>query len=436
MPRPDFPWLQMLLLVASYAALNMGTLLVWRSQWNIFGYGSLGFFVVTYLVPLMFTDQLRTWPPGILNLYTGIMLAGSVFYLLGLWFGFRLPRGRVLQLFRAGENSGPLIRRRTLQIVTLSVVGLYVSFAIMGYIPLFADDPLMAKYARGDYRAGYFRAIWLYLPCLQAFVGYLPLFMFIMWRSRRIQYLLVLLAGLLSMALTLQRGELGGPVLFGLVIITAASRRKSLLCAFVIFSTALYFIGALGNYFVFRVMGLPTLQVPIAEIVAAGSADVQESIVFLEEFESHGQYSLGRTIVGGLIPFRYKWSPGIWTVEIEHEMTEEEAGDYPSRGIHIAFPIMEYAAFDWPGVMVLSLLTGLLTGYIVGFAERRVPRSPPEVAAVVFVVCSALLGIVNTNALEWHTLILVLMLVPVFHPVNIILRRRPERVSDSVLVAG
>jgi hypothetical protein len=213
----DFPWFQSVLLLASYAVFSLGTWIVWRSRWNLIAPVQSGFFLVAYLIPLLLTDGLYLFQPSnpsvqpqLINLYTSLMLVGACMYILGLLAGANLPRFAIADkpFFSLPRflTCKEYVRQRTISIAAAAAFGLYISFLIMGYVPLFAAEPLQAKYFHDQYRPGYLRAVWLYLPCFSAFTVYAPILMLVMWQRPRIRYAFVFIVGLAALVLTLHRG--------------------------------------------------------------------------------------------------------------------------------------------------------------------------------------------------------------------------------------
>ena len=130
---------------------------------------------------------------------------GALAYLLALPIEFRSPRftltGRQMLLTGRQMLTMPehpyraLFNRRVIVVTFLSTVGLLASFVIMGYVPLFAADPLQAKYFRGEYREGFLRASFILRPCLFALIAYLPLAIVVAATKRRLRYFFLILAG-------------------------------------------------------------------------------------------------------------------------------------------------------------------------------------------------------------------------------------------------
>lgn len=446
----DFPWVQCLVLLASNGVFCLGTWIIWPSRWNMIAAYQLGFFCVSTVIPLLMTEKLLPansfTTPEILNLYAALMGAGAICYLLGLLFGARLPRFCLIRVFRLGctPAAAAYVRHRTVSLVTLAVAGVYVSFAIMGYIPMFAAEPLQAKYFHDAYRPGYLRAIWLFLPSFCGFSAYVPLFMLIAWRSRRrFAYGLILLAGTAAVALTLHRGEFGGPLLLGIGLIVAGSRRRSALPLFLVSSIIFWCLGAAANFLTSVYLGLNTGSVPVAnetvniwDVIAGGAQDIPENGIFLEKFTTslNPPYTFGRTWIGGLIPNQSKWNPMLWPLSIEREMTYDEVRNAVSGGLRIFLPITGYSAFDWPGALSFSLLVGVLTGYVVRFARDRISdRAPPEINALVALLTFQLS--LNCGAPTWHSLLPLLAFLLLTRPFGFSLFQ-PSAMHNITLLAA
>jgi hypothetical protein len=237
-------------LVASYAVFCFGPYLVWPSRWNVVGHFQLGFFFVAYLVPLLWSHAADSVGHNTVYLYTSIMAFGAAAYLLGLPLGFLCPRysltGRCL-LTMPDLDYRRLFRSRVIGVTFCGTVGLILAFVIMGYIPIFASDPMAAKYAHDEYRAGAVRAALLFNPSFLAFVSYLPLLIIICAETKRLRYSFLLLLGLAAAAACLRRGEIGTSLIAAAGILVAGKRSRMAFTCYLIAVISVLWVGTLAN---------------------------------------------------------------------------------------------------------------------------------------------------------------------------------------------
>jgi hypothetical protein len=441
-----FTLIQALSLLACYAALTFGTWLIWPSRWNLIAAAPIGFFFVAYVVPLLLTDELKSFLPGtplipasVINAFVGVMALGAACYLAGLYAGHAFPRIRLFRrpLCTLGADSwhSRYVSRATVRTMLLSAVGLYLSFLLMGYVPAFSQDPLQAKYFHGEYRSGYLRAIAVYFPSYSAFISYLPLLVLVIWLRRRLTHVLILLGGAAAFALTLHRGEVGGPLLLGIGLALAASRIRRAPLVFALIGTAAWSVGAILNfvlafYLNVRVVNIDSLaleqgrrEINVGELMAAGAPDVYENLLFFSRFRANPSYTLGRNWIGGLVPLQSEWHPNIWALSVAKELRHQEAANYPSGGIRVALPLTGYSAFDLPGVIFFSFLSGSFTGYVVRFARTSVEESrSPEIKAAAAMIAWTIVGVFGN--LTWHSLVPLIVLAPIIHPVRLLFINR------------
>jgi hypothetical protein len=234
---------------------------------------------------------------------------------------------------------------------------------------------------------------------------------------------LILLAGVGAFVLLLHRGEVGGPLLLGLGMILAASRVRHSILWFAVAGMFVWSLGATANYLIslyfdvgmMKVTGLE--EFTVWRLIEGGAPDVREGLLFFQQFLRHGSYTFGRTWLGGLIPLQSQWHPGLFALRTALELSPEEANNFPGGGLRLAIPIQGYACLGWPGVLIFSLTMGVLTGYIVRFARRRITGSAPtEIKALVVMVAWVLIG--SLDAPNWHVLTPLIMLLPVIYPVR------------------
>jgi hypothetical protein len=424
----DYPWCQATILLFSFALLHLSTWIIWPSRWNLIVIPNVGFFFVAYFVALLLTDAMKDYLPtdpfadaNLLNLFTAIIVVGALFYVLGLIIGSEMPRVgfsqfRVFTLF-----SDRYVRRRTAQIMLLAIAGLYLSLLLRGDIPAFASDPLQAKYNHGEYRAGYLRSIWLYYPAFSAFVAYAPIMLLTAYRTRRIRYVFLVVVGIAAMALYLQRGAVGVPILLGLATIAAARSRKAVVL-FLALSLFVWSFGSVANYLAAAYFDIRTAtikqEVSVWDLISGGAPDVPENLLVLEKFTANPQYTWGRTWVGGLVPLEAQWNQGIWALSVAHESSHDEAIEMPGGGMRLELPILGYTAFGWLGAMAFPMIIGMLSGYVVQFAKRRIRSdTPPEVAAVVAMTAAMLVQFFTIPL--WASLTPLIVIFPLIHPIRL-----------------
>jgi hypothetical protein len=414
-------------LVVSYAIFCFGPYLVWPSRWNVVGHFQLGFFFVAYFIPLLWTDVADSVSHGTFNLYTSIMALGAGAYLLGLPVGFLVPRysvtgHRLLANPKLAYSS--FFRRRVVTVMFCATLGLILSFIIMGYVPMFAADPLAAKYAHDDYQAGFLRASLIFGPSFLAFVSFLPLLIVICAQTRAASLIFLLLLGLAAAGAYMRRGDIGISVIAGLGILVAAKRGRMAFVWYLALVIFLLWIGTLANYLLNTYFAVKTGDFQngeeLSELTAIGAPDVSEGLRFFESFEQQREpKTYGAQFLGGLIPFQSltlswiplaSYSPGFWAMGVLYGIDDQKyIRNIGGGGPRIAAPISGYCAFGWLGGFAMSALSGFVTGYLAKFAKRYPGRGSLEQSAIVVSMYLAIYQFVG-NPCE----MLLLRLVPIF----------------------
>jgi len=423
-------------LLVSYAAFSLGPYLVWPNRWNIVGHTQLGLFFVQYFIPLLFTDSFGYARRGTVRLYTEIMVLGACIYLLALAIGFLSPRfsltgNRILALPQ--DRYRKLFNRRVITVTLLSTLGLFIGFAIMGFVPIFAADPLQAKYFHGEYHAGYQRAEIIFRPSYIAFISFLPLAFVVAANERKVRYYLLILVGVAAIVGCLNRGELGVALIGGVGIVVVAKRGRIAVITYVLLAVLFIAIGTLGNYILNLYFALNTgkfgSDAMISERVAQGAPDVIEGVQFFDNFEETEHFTYGAQFIGGFIPLQSwtvnwiplaRYNPGFWAQGVLlGTQNQEFVRDVGGGGIRIAVPISGYAAFGWFGVIFISGVFGCLTGYLVRFARNLAGRGSLEQSAVVIAMYITLAPMVlNPSALTLQAPVPSLMLAWMIYPVR------------------
>jgi hypothetical protein len=388
-------------LLVSYAIFCFGPYLVWPSRWNVVGHFQLGFFFVAYLIPLFWTDVVNSVSHSTVYLYSSIMALGAGAYLLGLPLGFLVPRysvtgHRLLTMPKLAYSR--IFRSRVIMVMFFATLGLILSFIIMGYVPMFAADPLAAKYAHDDYQAGFLRASLIFGPSFLAFVSLLPLLIVVCAQTKAPSHLFLLLLGLAAAGACMRRGDIGISVIAGLGILVAGKRGRIAFSGYLALVILLLWAGTLANYLLSAYFSVKTGDFQngeeLSELTAAGAPDVSEGFQFFESFEQQREpRTYGAQFLGGLIPFQSltlswiplaRYSPGFWAMGVLYGISDQKyIRNIGGGGPRIPAPVSGYCAFGWLGAFTMSALSGFITGYLAKFAKRYAGRGSLEQSAIV-----------------------------------------------------
>jgi hypothetical protein len=422
-------------LLASYAAFALGPYLVWPNRWNIVGHLQFGLFFMQYLIPLLWTDPTGYVRNSTVRLFSEIMMLGAFFYLLTLPIGFRSPRfsltgHRILTM--SAPSYSKLFRSRVIMVTALASIGLVVSFFIMGYVPIFAADPLQAKYFHGEYRSGYVRAAVIFRPAFFAFISYLPLSLVVALSERKLRYYFLVCVGVAAIVGCLTRGELGIALIGGFGILVAAKKSRAALGFYLAMVVLFVTIGTLANCFLNVYFALKTGEFDpdeqVSEQIASGAPDVSEGLKFFDNFRERDRLTYGAQFVGGLVPLQLvtmnwiplaRYNPAIWAQGVLLGTDDEETiRNVGGGGLRIAVPISGYAAFGWFGVALMSAVAGFLTGYLVRFARNYAGQGSIEQSAIVIAVYLAFSQMAMTpTSITWYETLQPLALAWLIYPI-------------------
>jgi len=138
------------LAVAALCLQAVGTYFVWPSRWNIPAHLALGFCVTAYLIPGLTTDVWDAVDAQTNALYAAINITGALALIWGLYVGRALPlfdhaSKRLLRLYESQSITAESVRR-TQVLALIGVVGMAAAYRIMGFVPMFAADPLARSF--------------------------------------------------------------------------------------------------------------------------------------------------------------------------------------------------------------------------------------------------------------------------------------------------
>jgi hypothetical protein len=380
---PDY---RPLLLCISLVGMSVISYVAWPSRWNVIAHGQVAFSIVAYVIPILILGRLDGLSSDAVDLYYKVTLFGFLAMFTGVLIGKSVVGdGLAPRLSRRAGFDKPevsyLISSRTLKIAIVAVAMVCVAFAVMGFVPMLADNPFEAKFFRGPYAAAYAPVAPLYRFGTTAIALLLPLIGAFAWKSRSIAWvgLFAMSAGVMFLGLMRDPAVTGILLLIGLMI---AARGRGLPLYFALL-IGVYFIGS-SLYFLLSKLGLPGfgLQTSTAtglgqrtflDEVSAGAPDVTDQMTFLRAWMTFPQYTDGRTWVGGLIPGNYPWNPSVWSLSVVNPGVP--ISEITSGGLRLPAPIWGLVSFGWPGVIAVSLLSGIALGFLARLASRLVPST-------------------------------------------------------------
>lgn len=348
--------------------------LAWPNRWNIAAHMSLGLCITAYIVPGLLTNVWDSVSPHIVQVYAEMNLLGAVTLCVGIILGTYIfqPTGLTRSLAPLlQERAEAIIHRRVITLVIVGIAGMTLAYAIMGFVPMFADDPLSAKQFKGAYFEPYRRAVFLFRPSLVIITTCMPLLLVCAWKRRSRTSYAVAAAAVLLLALSLARGHTAnGIVIFiGLV----AAYRRDWFWAYILFVALIFPLGSAGYLLLGYALGTESLTniysvESIWDIVASGAPDIKDQLTLLEGFYGTGNFTYGRTMIGGLVPNNYMWNPSVWT--LTYDNLGGDISETVSGGLRLTPALWGYANFGWFGVAIIPFISGVLNGYLIAVLRR------------------------------------------------------------------
>ena len=219
---------------------------------------SVGGSFVAVVVPAFILEVHHEYPPEIVDLYVQILWVGLVAMVPGLIIGFMLGKGRKTN-FSFDVMGNAAFEQRVMGItktlMILGISGLVISYMVMGFIPLFAADPISAKLFRGPYQEPYLRVAVLYRASFFILSTIIPIAFIIWYKTKKLFFLVSVLAVVVLMAMSLARsGAFSGIVLAVAIIMSFKSR-------FTFVLLMLLLVGVfIGSAFFYYIVGIRTFD--------------------------------------------------------------------------------------------------------------------------------------------------------------------------------
>lgn len=355
-----------LILIGSFLTY-FAPILVYRKRYNVISWIAAPAFVVAFAIPVFAYDYSEFYPDYILSQYSEMVAAGGICTFAGVLLGFKTgslgyPLLRRLKNIDHGELDGNFTKR-CLKLLAFGCIAMIAAYLAMGFVPALAEDPLNAKFFRGQYQEAYDRVAIVYRSAYMCLMFATPLAFAFYLKERDKKILLWVALSTVLIALSLTRGALGILIFTSVLLYIAFYKKKLFLPALVLYF-AIYIFGSsiwvIFGIFDFAGEGEEKFLY-ILRVIASGAPDIFDQLSFLQAFtiDNH-PYTYGKTFWGGLIPFRFEWNPSVYTLSVTNPSSD--VSEIVSGGFRLPPAVWGFTAFGWLGVFLIPLLNGFFWG--------------------------------------------------------------------------
>ncbi|WP_428331687.1 hypothetical protein [Mucilaginibacter sp.] len=344
--------------------------IVWPSRYNVVTHGMVAGGFISIIVPALILGVPDNYPPAIVDLYTKVLVLGILFFLPALIIGFVIGR-RLPTQFSFDIMTREAYEERAIKVtkifMVIGVAGLIASYIGMGFMPMFAAEPIAAKLFRGQYQEPYLRVAILFRISFFLISTITPIACIIWYKKRSKLFLFLTSLGLFLMIASLERSGAFGGVVFAFIIVMSFKSRAH----FVVLMVILIGIFVLSSFF-YYIVGVRHFEgnENVWEVIGRSAPDIDDQMQFMVKFDQKPVWTYGRTMYGGLIPGHYEWNPSVYTLGII--APGRDVNDVGSGGLRLPLPLWGYVSFQWLGVILFSFFTGLLTGVFIGILKSWV----------------------------------------------------------------
>lgn len=349
--------------------------LVWPSRWNIPTHLVTGFCVTGYIIPGLLTNVWEGYSNTTLNHFIGINLLGAVALCLGTVIPLFVSNQNYPSPFlkyRGLNNISVIIAKRIFPIFLAAVIGIYIAYVVMGFVPLFASNPLLARQFRGEYQEPYYRVAVLFRLSFFVISTTMPVMLLAAWEHKSKYMFITAFLGAAALFLSLSRSSMATGALFFVGVLAASQRSRAPIRWYILTVIGLFPLASVLFYWVGIFLKVDALvnmyNGSVFENIAAGSPDISDQLKWLNGFLRGEYFSYGRTIFGGLIPGNYAWNPAVWT--ISYDDVGVDVSEMGTGGLRLTPAEWGYANFGWFGVVVLPLISGILNGFMLLYLKK------------------------------------------------------------------
>ncbi|OOQ59465.1 hypothetical protein [Mucilaginibacter pedocola] len=329
---------------------------------------NVSFIFLAYFIPAIVLNEQEDYQADIVSLYVILLTVGAACYVAGLFLGFKIKAVKTNFSFEILplENYEARVARVTKIFITVGICGMVTGYMMMGFVPMFAADPLAAKFFRNQYQVPFYTSI-IYLTSFFILSSIIPIAFMVWYKNKaKVYFLFATITAIVLLAMSLARGSAFTGILYAILIIMSFRSRTSFAVA-LIFLVFIYSFSSVF-YFIIGVRDITDLTAGAKtdhmfwRVLSSGTVDVTDQLSFLQNFESSPIWTYGRTIYGGLIPSHYEWNPAVYTLKVMNP--NEDVTTLISGGLRLPAPIWGYVSFQWPGVVIFCFLSGFIKGVI------------------------------------------------------------------------
>lgn len=358
-------------LFISLTILSLGSYFVWFNRKNVTAHLVVPFVFLAYFIPIIILHDFNDFNSIIVDLYVKLLTIGSFFFLLGIIIGFRIKVCSVpfsFNIMKIDVYENHIIKITKILLIG-GIVGEISGYILMGFVPMFAADPLAAKFFRGSYQVPFYVSI-IYLSSFFILSTITPIAIVIWYQRKKIFFLVCAMLAITLMMASLSRNPaFSGVILVAAIILSFKRKRHFVILLIVLF--VIYFFSSIF-YFVFGIKDYSSLTSfkddhILWRILSSGTIDVSDQLTFLTYFQQKPEWTYGRTIYGGLIPSHYYWNPSVFTLRVVNE--GQELDTLISGGLRLPVPLWGYVSFQWPGVILFCFMSGLFKGAITKYTK-------------------------------------------------------------------
>ncbi|WP_295768809.1 hypothetical protein [uncultured Mucilaginibacter sp.] len=383
----------------SLTIFGAGYYIVWPSRFNVVTHLTVGAVFISSFVPAIILEVYKNYPDSIVTLYVKILVTGAICYLMGILLGFnrKVKRTKLSFDVLSTEDYEKRAIQLTKFLLITGIICLALSYAGMGFVPMFASDPISAKFFRGAYQEPYLRVASLFRASFYILSTIIPISS-IIWYNKRIPFFLhatLVAIGLMFLSLSRSPAFTGLVMAIALVLSFKSKFHFKILLGVIV---SIYLFSSIF-YYLIGVRQFENIDSKSEngywQVIGESAPDINDQLQFLDMFTKHPKWTYGRTMYGGLIPGHYEWNPTVYTLNVI--APDMNINEIASGGLRLPTPLWGYVSFQWPGVIMFCLISGFLSGFFLKYTKFWLTEHNSMVikSVVVVLFVSVFITIIN-----------------------------------------
>jgi len=353
-----------ILLSFSFFVYTIVPLLLLKKSENIY-FKDIVLRIMMYTIGALYLNRYineRYITEDIANKFSTILILGNIIYVFFICISYN--SFSIKSNYKIEKYSKMIDVEAVSKVAALFVFIGYIMFIYaiykMGFVPILSESA-DAKYMTGIYRDAYLPVAKYYRIGLILVPQFTVIYTFLnIGKKSDFKILMINILSICILIASNRRGMIGGILVEYIFAYMLINKRKKVKYFMLLIMNMIYLAGILYNPVMMYIRYGTSIN--MYNILMYSIPDMFDNFIFFNNVEILEKFSYGRTVYGGLIPYKYEWNPANYSLIIIAGNSDVSSG-----GIRFLPAIYGYSFF---GSIIFALLYMAFNAMVSGFMLR------------------------------------------------------------------